>query len=104
MLTSAASSLGGVIDAMSNVLITTLPLFLGIAVLVFFWGLVKFITHAGDEKMLDEGKQLMIWGMISIFVMVALWSIIAYFQSELGLDTGISLGTMSEPPYTIPTP
>jgi NADH:ubiquinone oxidoreductase subunit 6 (subunit J) len=79
-----------------------IPILLSLAVLVFFWGLVKFINHADDEKELEDGKQLMIWGMISLFVMIALWSIIGWIQSNLGLNDATSLGTLSAMPNAIP--
>ena len=46
----------------------------------------------------------MIWGMVAIFVMVALWSILGYLQKELGLNAAGALGNFVEQPGTIPTP
>lgn len=61
------------------------PLLLAIAVLLFLWGLVKFIANIGDETARAAGKSLMIWGMIALFVMVSFWGIIGYVQESLGL-------------------
>lgn len=58
----------------------------GIALLAFFWGLAKFIFKAGDEKAQAEGKNIMKWGLIALFVMVSVWGIIGFFQDELGLN------------------
>lgn len=65
-----------------------IPLLMTLAVVVFFWGLVKFIMSASDEAAKEGGKNLMIWGMIALFVMVAFWGIIAYFQTSIGLQGG----------------
>lgn len=62
-----------------------IPLLLSLAVLVFFWGLVKYIANSSDEAAKEGGKTLMIWGMVAIFVMVAFWGIIGYVQNSLGL-------------------
>ena len=44
----------------------------GIALLVFFFGLMKFIFKlGGDEDAVKEGKTLMIWGIVALFVMVS---------------------------------
>lgn len=67
-----------------------IPLLLSVAVLLFFWGLVKYIANASDEAAKESGKTLMIWGMIAIFVMVAFWGIIGYVQNSLGLSGSIS--------------
>ena len=90
------------IDDITSVVVSIIPILLGLAVLAFFWGLVKFINHAGDEKTLEEGKQLMIWGMIAIFVMVALWGILGWLQQEFGLNSGADLGTLPSQPDNIP--
>lgn len=61
------------------------PIFVGIAILVFFWGIIKFIANAGDEKAIAEGKQFMIWGMVGLFVIVSFWGIIGFLQESLDI-------------------
>lgn len=53
----------------------------GLAVVLFFWGLVKFLSKAGDEEARAKGKQLMIWGIIAIFIMLSFWGIIIMLQN-----------------------
>ena len=80
---------------------TLIPVMMALAVLAFFWGLVKYIASAGDETAKESGKNLMIWGMIALFVMVALWGILGWVQSQLGLSGSV---TSSAPPsFIIPT-
>ena len=56
----------------------------GVALLVFFWGLVKFIFRiGGDEKAVEAGRRLMVWGLIALFVMISVWGIIAFMQRAL---------------------
>jgi hypothetical protein len=55
---------------------------IGLALLVFFWGLVKFIYNAGDEKTHADGKNLMIWGLIALFVMVSVFGILRFAHSD----------------------
>ncbi|MDO8565105.1 MAG: hypothetical protein Q7R67_00560 [bacterium] len=55
----------------------------GIALLVFFWGLARFIMKAGDETAIEEGRRLMIWGVVALFVMVSVWGIIYFIGHEL---------------------
>ena len=49
-----------------------------IALLAFFWGLVKFIAGAGNEDKRTEGKQVMLWGIISLFVLFVSISVTIY--------------------------
>jgi hypothetical protein len=60
----------------------------GAALLVFFWGLVKFITKAGDEGAVEEGRRLMLWGIVALFVMVSVWGLVQFLNTELGIGTG----------------
>jgi hypothetical protein len=53
-----------------------------IALLVFFWGLVKYIRKAGEGDV-KEGRDLMVWGTIALFVMVSIWGLVRFIQGEL---------------------
>lgn len=56
------------------------PVLVSIALLVFFWGMAKYIAKAGSEEGRREGREVMIWGITALFVMVSLWGIIAFMQ------------------------
>lgn len=62
-----------------------IPIVAGIALLVFFWGLTRFIMKAGDTSAVKEGRDLMVWGTIALFVMVSVWGILRFVQSDLGI-------------------
>ena len=57
--------------------------------LLFMWGLVKFMWNVGEGGDQTEGKQHMLWGLIGMFLMVSIWSVIAL------IDNTFSLGAMS---------
>jgi uncharacterized membrane protein YidH (DUF202 family) len=80
---------------------TLIPIMMALAVLAFFWGLVKYIANASDESAKESGKTLMIWGMIALFVMVALWGILGWVQGQLGLSGTVS--TTAPPAFIVPT-
>ena len=69
-----------------DLIATAMPVLGGIALLVFFWGLAKFIKNAGDVGKHQEGKDLMIWGVVALFIMVTLWGLIGFAQSSLGIS------------------
>lgn len=90
----------GVFDLLDDLIYMAdmlIPLLIGCAVIMFFWGLIKFIAHADDEKAVAEGKQFMLWGMIGLFVVVALWSIVGFVQRELGLDSSVRMNAPTLP-------
>jgi hypothetical protein len=57
----------------------------GLAVVVFFWGLVIFIFKSGDAKSHEEGRNRMVWGTIALVVMVSVWGIIQFVSQDLGI-------------------
>ena len=44
-----------------------------VATVVFLWGVVKYISAGGDEEKTKEARQMIIWGVIFLAVMVAVW-------------------------------
>ena len=101
-LAFAQATVSSLIKSLTGAVLLFVPILLGLAVLTFFWGLVKFINQAGDEKAVEEGKGLMVWGMVAIFVMVALWGILGWLQHITGLDQSVNLGNLPSQPDNIP--
>ena len=48
----------------------------GVALLIFMWGLVRFIYHGGDQKGYKEGKALITWGLIALFIIFSLGGVL----------------------------
>jgi len=67
---------------------TATPVAVGLALLAFFWGLAKFIFSAGDEEKRKEGKKVMGWGIVALFVVVAIWGIVFFISIALGVGIG----------------
>jgi succinate dehydrogenase/fumarate reductase cytochrome b subunit len=57
----------------------------GIAVVVFLWGVVEFIAKAGNEEARTTGKQHIVWGLIGLTIMIGFWGIVAMLQNFFGL-------------------
>lgn len=54
------------------------------AVVVFLWGVFKFIKSEGKEK--EAGKEMMVWGIVGIFVMVSVWGLVNILRGTFNLD------------------
>ena len=52
------------------------PIIFALTMIVFFWGIAQFILSAGNEQKRSEGKQIMLWGIIALFVMMSVWGIL----------------------------
>ena len=75
-----------------------LPIVVGLALLGFFWGLMKFIFNAGNEEAKEEGKKIMIYGIVTLFVMVAVWGLVKFVANSLGIGTGGNSGSLPTVP------
>jgi hypothetical protein len=89
MLASAQlSNVESLMRSIGRLVDIALPIVVGIALLGFFWGLAKFIFAAGDEGKRDEGKKVMIWGIVGLFVMVSVWGLVRFIGSALQIQEG----------------
>lgn len=66
--------------SLGNLTITFLAV---LALLVFALGIGRFIRSTESGK-LEKTKNLVIWGVIGIFVLVSVWGIVAVVRGELG--------------------
>ncbi len=76
------------------------PLLVGLAVVVFIYGVLTLILSEGGEKK-EDGKKYMFWGIIGIFVMVSVWGLVAIVQSTFNLENKPQLIQMDIPKVQI---
>lgn len=76
------------LNSISRLVDGALPVVVGLALLAFFWGLMKFIFAAGSEDNKEDGKRIMIYGLIGMFVMVAVWGLVGFIADNVGVQTG----------------
>jgi len=74
------------LNSVSFVLILLMPILVGLALVVFIWGLVVFISQSGNEQAREVGKQRMIWGIIALFIIVSVWGLVLLLQELTGID------------------
>ncbi len=67
---------------------TVIPIVIALAVLYFFWGLANYILATDDQKKRDDGKHIMIWGIVALFVMTSVWGLTRYLGDALGIRDG----------------
>ena len=78
----APSNLTSLIAFAGDILNRIIPVLIALALVVFFWGLIQYIyTH-------KKGKDIMIAGLVGLFIMVSVWGIIRIAQNTLGVGSG----------------
>ena len=88
--TDVTGGLETVLASLQSLMTLVVPIIIGLAIIVFLWGVLKFILNAGDEGKRSEGKMFMLYGIIGIVVMVSVWGLVNFFQATFGLDQGIT--------------
>jgi len=70
---------------------TLVPVLFAVAFLVFIWGAFKFfILGAAKGEVKEEGKNLMIYGIIGFAVMVSVWGLVNILTGSFNLDTKLN--------------
>lgn len=77
-----------IVTPLASIVAALLPVVVGIAVLVFFWGLVKYIFAQGSEESKADGKKIMFWGAVALFIMFSIWGIIQLAQQTFDVEGG----------------
>lgn len=86
---STAQGLLGTLALANRILNGLIGLFILVAILAFFWGLIKYLFSVGEQK--QEGLKIMFYGVIAIFVMVSIWGIIRLLQNTFGVAGGTAI-------------
>ena len=74
--------------AIGKVISTLIPIVFALALLYFFWGLAQYILSAGDSAKQEEGRNKMIWGIVALFVMAAVWGLVRFLGTAIGITPG----------------
>ena len=76
------------IERIKSIITSIIPVIIGVAVLIFIWGVVKFVSSAGDEEKRAEGRNFMIWGLVGIAVITAVWGLVQILITAFGFAPG----------------
>ena len=96
-----AGALFNLLNVAQQLVNRLVPFAIGVAVVSFFWFLIKFIVKGGDSS--DEknlGMKGMGYSLLALFVMVSIWGIVGAFGSMLGIGQG---GSVPIPGVPVPT-
>jgi hypothetical protein len=85
----------GILAQLQGLVNAAIPFMFALAFLFFLFGLVKFMFSAGNEDAKDTGKRIMIWGIVILFVMVAVWGIVNFISSLTAIP--LNSGTPTAP-------
>jgi hypothetical protein len=59
-----------------------------VALILFFVGIFQYLAPGGDAEKRKQGFQYMGFGVLALFVMVAIWGLVAFISQTLGIGIG----------------
>lgn len=74
-----ADKIGGIANAV-------IPFLIGVAFVAIIWGIFKYILHAGDAEKVAEGRKMVIYGIVALFLMLSFWGFVMIITKSLGLN------------------
>ena len=95
-LAAMAATIQEVIDTIGNIIQSIVPLLITIALIVFIWGVIKYITAGADEGEREKARNVIMYGIIGLFAIVAVWGLVAMLKNTFG----ITETTTDIPQYT----
>lgn len=76
----------GIIEMFINLGLKLIPFLGALAFLTFVFGVGNFIKNSDNEKEIGKSKNIIIWGIVGLFVLFSIWGILAFLKSEFGFN------------------
>jgi hypothetical protein len=77
-----------ILSLVSYWLVVIATIIIAIGLITFLWGVVQYITAGSDEAKRGEARNMMIYGIIALFVMVSVWGLVYFLGSIVGIRPG----------------
>lgn len=85
---SSGSSIGSILGTISNIFNILIPMLITLGVIYFIWGVITYIIGK-DEEAKEKGRTIMIYGIIGLFAIIAMWGLVRVLTNTfLGGDAG----------------
>jgi len=60
---------------------SVVPLLIALALAGFVYGVIKYFLNPENEEKRKNGKSFMLWGIITIFVIVSIWGLVGILSN-----------------------
>ena len=90
------TTIEGILCKIGSILNVIIPILIVLAVVYFIWGVVQYVV-GGDEEKKKEGKSHMIYGIIGLVVIVAVWGLVSVVTNTFGLNGTVNVAVPTVP-------
>lgn len=60
-----------------------IPFLIGVAFVLVLVGIFKYVAASGDNEKIAEGRRVIIWGVLILFVMLSFWGLVTVVCTSL---------------------
>jgi len=85
---TGVTGVAAILETITGLFAQLNAIFIGAAVLMFFWGLAIFILKSGDPEEIKKAKKMMTWSIIALFLMVSVWGVVKIMQETIFTGDG----------------
>ena len=90
LFAQTVTNLGGFATVFNNLFNVLVSLIITAGLIVFLWGVSKFIRSGDNEQERKSAREFMVWGIITLFVMISVWGLVTVVLDTFGItDTGL---------------
>jgi hypothetical protein len=87
-----------IICRIGDILDTIIPILVVLGVVYFIWGVVSYVI-GDDEEAKKKGRDRMIYGIIGLVVIVAMWGLVGIVRNTFGIGGGSTAPEIPTVPY-----
>lgn len=98
-----AQVLQNVVNAATRLINFALGILIGLAILAFFWGLVRYLWGAKGGPDQKKASMLMVYGIVALFFMLSVFGIIRLLQISFGVNGSAPVNPPLIGQTTLPT-
>lgn len=80
-----AGTLNYILCKISFFISSIIPILITLGVIYFIWGVIQYAI-ASDEEAKTRGRDMMIYGLIALLVIVSIWGLVAILQNTFGIQ------------------
>ncbi len=80
-------SIEGIVCKIGDILNIVIPILIVLGVVLFIWGVVMYVISS-DEEAKKKGRDRMIYGIIGLVVIIAIWGLVGVVRNSFGLNSG----------------
>lgn len=90
LVSAQGTTIQNILTTVHNIVDIFIPLLMTIAIAVFLYGIVLYISSGGDAEKEKTARGYIIYGIIGLFVLVAFWGLVTVLANTFGISSGVT--------------